>query len=449
VDQAEFDAIVEKIVQQMAYQDVPGAAVAVVCGGELAFSAGIGVTAAGGSNPITPDTRFQWASVSKMFTAAAGVALAEDGQLDLHAPASTYVPYTNTSAPFGDEFTLHHLLSHTAGFATSWEDQSPYEIPGLFQEHPDEALWAAPGAVFLYSNLGFALAGTILQEATGQPFADVVEDNIFAPAGMTGASLHPMDVVWQGNFAYGHTKNPSYSWQVPIPPNGAYYAMTAYLPMGGVWASVNDMARWGLAHLEQNASVMSPASWTALRAHHTETRKAPAQYYGYGLYVDASAEQEMLHHNGSVSGFASNWVLIPDLGFGIFFVANSDWYYPSYWLTDEAITTFSSGVTQVDLSSWMPDSTDWPDYVGTYQDDVALGTVVIEEQSGALYAKFTDLNSEQELIEGSCRGSFTLADPILDYVTRVSFWKNPAQPDGPAQYLVTLRGVAIREASGE
>jgi CubicO group peptidase (beta-lactamase class C family) len=441
-DRAAFDAIVERMRGEMADQGVPGAAIAIVCQGEIVYASGIGVTREGGE-PVTVDTRFQLASISKMFTAAAAVALAEDGVLDLLAPASTWVPYTNTSEPFGQQITLHDILSHTAGFPTFWEDENPYEIPGLFQEHPDEPLWAPPGAVFLYSNLGFALAGTIVQEAADRPFADVIETRVFAPAGMTGASLHPADVEASGNFAYGHTSDEYFQDEVPIPPTGAYYAATAYLPMGGVWASVADMARWGIAHIRRTEAVMSSEGWASLRAHVTETHEAPAEHYGYGLFVDASYEPEVLHHSGGVVGFAADWYVAPDLGFGLVFVTNHDSYYPG-WLQYEVFSTFTSGLEDADVSSWQPDRADWPRYVGTYRDEISMGTVVVEERGDELWARFPDLDSEQRLEEGWCRDGFYLDSPIYGFPGSATFWFDPGQPDGPARYLATLDGIAIR-----
>lgn len=436
--QALFDDLVAGLAQEVQQQGVPGAALAVVCGGQVTYAEGVGVTREGGSDPVTASTRFQIASVTKMFTAAAALSLRDQGTLDLHAPLATWVPYTNTTQPFGQAITLHHLLTHTAGYATEWPQGTywPYEIPDLFVNNADEPLWAPPGETWLYSNLGFSLAGLVIQEAAGADFRDVVEQRIFVPAGLTGASMHADQVASQGSFAYGHSEDPTYP--NPVPPTGAYFADTAYGPMGGAWMSVEDLARWGLAHLARSPAVLSQAAWTDLRALHSKTLWGPAEYYGYGVFIDDLGEDAVLSHGGGTVGFSAQWQLVPERGFGVFFLTNCEWYWPGD-LLDQAMTDFID-FQYGDPTPYLSDPADWPDYEGTYNDPVSQGDIQVEVRTGRLWADFLDLGFEAELT-GYYVDSYSYYSPVLGFDETVTFWRDPGQP---AEYLVSLSGIAIR-----
>lgn len=438
VDVAAFEALVEDLDAERDAAGAPGAAIAVVCGGEVLGVAGVGVASSDQDGPIGAATRFQIASESKMFTAAAALALSDDGVVDLHAPVSTWVPYTNTSAPYDVPVTLHHLLTHTAGFATEWPnaDMSPYSIPEIFSANPDEPLWAPPGEVFLYSNLGFALAGLALQEAAGQDFADVVETRVLAPAGMLGATLHAERVEAEGDFAWGHSSQPGL--QEPIPPTGLYYADSAYGPMGGVWASADDLVAWALAHFSDDPAVMSAASWAELRTAQTPTREAPDQSYGYGLFVDEGWQEPLLSHSGSVGGFLSEMRLAPSRGFALVFLTNADWFFP--WDLLERATEQMAGIDPPSFDDLQPDPASFPAYAGTYDDPVGLGRVVVTLRDGRLYAQFVDLGEERQLTPWF-PDFFTYESPTWDVELGMSFWGDPG---AAPRYLVTLEGIATR-----
>ena len=439
-----MDALWEELVAtvegELLAADVPGAALAVVCDGRTAYAATWGTVGGGSNEPILPTTRFQIASTTKMFTAAAAMRLVEEGHVDLQQPVDTYVPYASARGPAGEPITLHQLLSHTAGYPTVFPgaDSSSMELAGYFANNADQPTWAPPGEVYNYSNLGMALAGLALEEALGEPFADLVEDRIFEPAGMSRASLHVAEVEEEGDFAYGHSGSAQQSNEVA--PTDSYLPSGYYGPMGGAWASVLDLAAWGEVHLSQGGDVLEPSSLSLLSTPWTETRLIPDQHYGYGLFVDDIHGFDRLSHGGSVAGYLSTWLLAPVEGFGVFAVTSCDWYSPGS-LAYEALDLFV-GLENPDWGDRLSSEEDWPAYEGRYRDPHVLGTIEVGRQGEALVADFQDLGFESELV-GSYQDAYRFTYQPTGAPISAVFWRT--EPEGDAQYLVTLKGVATRE----
>jgi CubicO group peptidase (beta-lactamase class C family) len=173
---------------EMARRQIPGAVFVFVSGGEIAVARGFGVARLEPRHSVVPDqTVFRLASVSKVITAAAAMQLVERGRVDLHTDVNAYLKSFKLAAAHGP-ITLHHLLTHTAGFderllgagARSAHDVQPSSqylarsMPPTFIE---------PGRVISYSNHGFALVGQLVEEASDRPFADYVRAEVFEPLG--------------------------------------------------------------------------------------------------------------------------------------------------------------------------------------------------------------------------------------------------------------------------
>jgi CubicO group peptidase (beta-lactamase class C family) len=154
--------------------------------GQVRLEAAGGLADAGAGVMCTPQTRFQICSVSKQFAAAAAMLLAESGQLDLAEPVARWLP---GGPPQWQRVTLHHLLTHTAG-VRHWGDapgfdasqpMDPGERVALIQQAP---LLTDPGTSWHYSSPGYLLAGHIVAQASGQPYADFVTGQILVPLGL-------------------------------------------------------------------------------------------------------------------------------------------------------------------------------------------------------------------------------------------------------------------------
>lgn len=426
-DPADYEAVSAQLERDLRDNRVPGGALAIVCQGRLAFARGFGVTRAGGAG-VSEDTRFQWASTTKMFTGALAARLASAGVVDLHAPVSRWLG----PATWG-EITLHQLLSHTAGFPTDFARFDP-DLARVVSSNADMPLWAPPGAVWNYSNPGFSVAGAALEAAAGRPFATLVQDEIFTPARM----LATMDVtrVMAGDYAPGH----SGSADAPsvVAADGAYFHTSYYSPMGGAWGSVVDLARWAEAHLAGDPAVLDAAGWTALRTPHSRTGSW-GRSYGYGLGVDDSVAPVVLSHSGSAPGYLADWTLVPEAGVGVFILVNADWFFPgeAAWLARERLAPGRD----VGPSPADPRTT-WAGLEGTYTDPHTLGDVRVFVEGAALKAEFAAAGVTRTL-EHVWEDAYTAPHPVSDpWPLDLVFWRD--SPGGRGAFVVSIWGVAAR-----
>ncbi len=418
---AAWDEVVASAESMLAAEGIPGAAIAVVCNGQLAHAAGIGVRSTDAPDPVTSQTRFQLASLTKMFTGAAGVALSEAGTVDLNTPISGVLP----TVGYGN-VTLHQLLTHTASYPTEFAQVMSNDLLTVVLDNGTQAMWAPPGAVWNYSNPGYAVAGAVLEQASGVPFADLIESEIFEPAAMTRATMRVQTVLAEGDYAYGHEMGAG-----PIAPDGSYFETGSYGPMGGAWGSVEDLAHWGEVHLQGGGAVLSEAGLASLTQFHTQTTSAD-HGYGYGVFVEDYFDPRVLSHGGSSPGFVSDWRVIPELGFGAFVILNGDWAYPGD-LSDLIVDSY------VDLG-WQgyEDEPTLADLVGTYVDTNELGTVTITDDGGQLVANF---GGSSQVMTPYGADTFGVFHPALGYEIQVTFWRGA----GPqAEYLVSIWGIGTR-----
>ncbi len=221
----------------------PAIAYGVVSGGRLVHSAGFGARVLG-AGPPDADTVFRIASMTKSFTASAVLLLRDAGSLALDDPAATYVPelagWTYGSADAAP-LTIRQLLTMTAGFPTDdpWGDRQQ----GLPIQAFDELLargvsfnWA-PGTRFEYSNLGYAILGRVVTEASGVLYDEFIRTRLLAPLHLDRTGFEPAEFQ-ADNLALGYRRG-LHGWEeVPFDPYGAF------APMGGVLSSVSDLARW-------------------------------------------------------------------------------------------------------------------------------------------------------------------------------------------------------------
>jgi CubicO group peptidase (beta-lactamase class C family) len=430
-----FAALVGQLQASLTANGVTGGALALVCGGRVR-TAGLGRVQAGGAD-VTASTLFQLASLTKMLTATAAVSLAKDGAVDLDAPVSDIAP----QLAYG-EITLDQILSHSAGLPTIFPNEDSYtSLEGwlLDDQNAAAALWAPPGAVWYYNNDGYGVAGGLLEIAGAESFSDLVHHRVFAPFGMTTAAMTPNEVVSNGNFAYGHSGSAASA--TPIDPNGSYYGDPVYGPMGGAWASADDMAAFMLALLGHgdDASLLQP-----LYDEHIRNGVMPGQYYGYGLMIDDGLSPKIVSHSGSVEGFLADMELVPEADVGVFAMVNSDWYFPED-VTGAALDAF------VDIQDVRPaspeSSTRWPLLVGTY-DSLVFGQVDVSVVDAGLEAAFVDQGTTSALTPDPYYGydnyTFSWNDPYDGPIADapLTFW---IDGDVPADYMVSVFGVGARQ----
>src|ERR1051325_3544823 len=288
----------------MERQQPRGAVLGVIVDGELVWVKAAGVREKTNNAPVTPETVFRIASMTKSFTAMSILKLRDDGKLSLDDPVSKYVPeLANLSYPTSDSpvLTIRHLLTHSEGFP----EDNPWGDRQLAQTDETMRAWlkagipfsTSPGTAFEYSNYGFAILGQVVAKVSGRPYADYVRDNILKPLGMN-SSIYEMSSVPRHHIALGY-RHEDNTWKPePILAHGSFGSM------GGLWTNAHNLARYvaflmsafpprdepergpikrSSAREMQQAWRAQPAS--AFRA----TVDAPLQLgvssYGYGLRV--------------------------------------------------------------------------------------------------------------------------------------------------------------------
>jgi D-alanyl-D-alanine-carboxypeptidase/D-alanyl-D-alanine-endopeptidase len=342
---------------------VPGMVFGVVMDGRLAYVKGLGVQDLDGRRPVTADTLFRIASMTKAFTALSILKLRDDGQLALDAPAETYVPemrawrYPTQDSP---RIRVRDLLTHTAGFVTDdpWGDrQTPMTEDDFSRLLRDGVPFTrAPGTAHEYSNFGYALLGRVVANVSRRPYAEVVRHTLFEPLGMLSTG-YDVTAAPQERRALG------YRWQDGDWKLEPTMGPGAFGPMGGVQTSANDYARW-LAFLlsawpPRDDAETGPVRRSSVRelAQGANFPRLVQRYgstgadacrqaltYGMGMRVSVDCELGLtLHHSGGYPGYGSHVVLLADYGVAIFAMANRTYSGPSAAVWDAAMELLRSG----------------------------------------------------------------------------------------------------------
>ena len=316
----------------------PGLVYGIVQDGRLVHVKGFGVQDIDARRPVTADSLFRIASMSKAFTAMAILMLRDQGRLALDAPAETYVPelkawrYPTTDSP---RITVRNLLTHSAGFVEDnpWGDRQQVlpeaAFTALLRDGPPFA--RAPGLGMEYSNYGYAILGRIVSTVSGQRYEDYIRSRIMAPLGM--------DATGYDIFASPANRRAiGYRWQdagfvrEPDMKDGAFGAM------GGVETSAADYAKWVAFLLDAWPSRDGAETGPVRRATRREIvtglnfaggtmRRAAIggapcrQAVAYGMawrVIDDCDLGRVVTHTGGYPGYGSVVLLLPDAGVGIF-----------------------------------------------------------------------------------------------------------------------------------
>ena len=323
----------------------PGIAYGIVAGGRLLHAGGFGQRRAGAAGAgEVPDagTVFRIASMTKSFTAAAMLALRDEGALRLDDLAEDYVPELrgwSSVTPDAQRVRLRHLLTMTAGFPTDdpWGDrQQGLPLPEFAEFLSGGVSFAwAPGTRFEYSNLGYAILGRVISAVSGTSYPDFIRSRVLGPLGMAHTGFEAADVD-PGELAGGYRRDHG-RWAEISPA-----ACGAFAPMGGVFSCVQDLATWvagftaafppgpeetGGPHPLSRASrrdMQLPQVATGLRMPVPVPGSTATGSYGFGLFVDDDpAWGRIVQHSGGYPGFGSNMRWHPATGLGVIVLGNS------------------------------------------------------------------------------------------------------------------------------
>jgi CubicO group peptidase (beta-lactamase class C family) len=306
LSEAEAAAVDKLVGTAMAESGVPSASIAIVRDGEIAYAKAYGLRRLEPRKAASIDTRYRIASVSKQFTAAAVLILADDGKISLDDEVSRYLPELKGA----DHVTIRQALSHTAGyreFATvdylPAEEQRPTSAQTIIER------WAAaphdfpPGSRWSYSNTGYVVLARLVERVSGQPLGAFLHDRIFAPLNMTSAEDMDGKPVREADAA-GYVRV-----AIGPPREGQLPAAGWTLGCGELALDASDLARWDISVINQ--SLMSRAAYAA-QFSEARLKDGTGTGYGLGVFLDTVRGHRRIHHNGILPGFWSENRIYPD-----------------------------------------------------------------------------------------------------------------------------------------
>ena len=327
IDYAALDARLKRMV---AKPTMVGMAVGIVENGRITFLNGYGETIAGSGDKVGPQTVFRWASVSKGVASTMVAKLAEDGRLSLDQPVASLAP--SLHLPAGNELraTVGDVLSHRLGLYRNAFDnklEEGMDVTALRRSLSTLNSICAPGTCWSYQNIAYDAASEIVAKASGVRYQDEVERALFAPLGMTSASVTMNGLERAKSWARPHSVG-----RRPLEVNDVYYRVPA---AGGVNSDIMDMTLWMLAQMGEMPTVLSPQLLDTIHAPRVATpgergrlrkflERLKDPQYGYGWRSYDYAGHHIVGHRGGVNGYRSLILFDPTMKSGVVALWNSN-----------------------------------------------------------------------------------------------------------------------------
>ena len=321
--------------------NVPGLAVGIVKNGQIIFERGFGERNLQDHRPVSARTLFCIASNAKSVTATALEILADEGKLHLEDRVVDHLPWFRMGDPYvTHEMRIRDLLAHRSGLGSHAGDllfvtPSTYTTREVVERLRDVPLASGFRATFAYENLMYAVAALVIEQASGESYADFIRGHIFTPVGMSDSHIDATELEPTDDVATPYalregklTALPPLVWKNN--PGAA-----------GIYSTVHDMTRWAEAQLAASVTgaqhpLLSPASqqrmWSIITpididpAPIPELQAVQPNFLGYaeGWYVCDYGGQRLVWHTGEFPGMFSQVTLVPALGLGIVVLVNQE-----------------------------------------------------------------------------------------------------------------------------
>jgi D-alanyl-D-alanine carboxypeptidase len=297
---------------------VPSASIAVVKDGKLAYAKAYGLADTASHRPATTSMIYSIGSISKQFTAASILLLAEEGKLSLDDPVGRWLPDLTRA----NEVTIRQLLSMTSGYQDYWPQD--YVMPSMMKPvSPEEILkgWAQkpldfePGMKWQYSNTNYVAGGVIVKRLSGMSVLDFLQHGVFDPLGMKSVFDCDSSALPAGaptryhRYGLGPAR--------PAPKEGKGWLFAA----GELAMTASDLAKWDISMIDQ--AILKPQSYREMERAELLKNGASSQY-GLGVGISLVNGRRVLAHGGEVSGFTAQNAVYPDDRAAVIVLTNMD-----------------------------------------------------------------------------------------------------------------------------
>lgn len=321
---------VKKAARQKA---VPGYAFVVVSTGQPDQVFVQGKTERKGKQNVDQDTIFRLASVSKTFTSVLAAKLVEQGKLSWDQPVSKLAPDVPFKPELANKMTLGHILSQSSGYMPNAYDnliEADYPVKRVLNELAGLKPICAPGNCYTYQNALFAVVEEGLNNSLQQNYAQLLQENLLMPLGMSRSGVGRQALMRDENWAKPHVLLAKNRWHT-VSVSEDYYR---FAPAAGVNASIRDMGQWAKLMLGQYPHLLSSHAIDQLVTPKVRTRKELRRrhwrehlkeaHYGLGWRVYEFDGELLVHHSGWVKGYRADIGFSPKYNTAMVFLMNAE-----------------------------------------------------------------------------------------------------------------------------
>jgi len=315
---ADFDAMMKAKYKS----GEPGAVALIAKAGKPIYRQAYGMADLENNIVMRPEHVFEIGSITKQFTAVAILMLMEQGKLKLDDPVTKFIP---DYPMHGYTITIHHLLTHTSGIRSytgmeKWtklwrQEMTPMEMINLFKNEPMDF---APGDQWRYNNSAYFMLGYIIEKASGVPYPEFLEKNIFTPLGLKNTYYGSHSKIIR-NRAQGYQKSGEYV-------NAEYLSLTQPYAAGSIISNVDDLLAWQLA---VNANKLIKKETQQLAYTPVKLNNGKVQEYGYGWGIGDINGSPTVGHSGGIFGYSTNAIYLPKEDLFVAVFSNCDCGDPS------------------------------------------------------------------------------------------------------------------------
>ena len=428
---AEMRATIDKAAADiLAKTGAPSASIAVVRDGKIVYTHAYGIANLETKLPASPQMRYSIGSISKQFTAAAILMLAEEGKLSLDDKVIRWLPDLTRAG----DVTIRQILSMTSGYQDFWPQDyvmpmmmQPVTAPEIATGWAKKALDFEPGAKWQYSNTNYVIAGMIAEKVAGMPLLDYLQKRVFVPLKMTtvsntdAAPLGPEDPMRYLRYALGPLR--------PAPKEGRGWMFAA----GELAMTAHDLALWDISVIDQ--TILKPESYRVLETE-VELNNGVGSRYGLGVGIGMADGRRILSHGGEVSGFTARNEVYPDDRVAIAVLTNLD--------ATGASEQIAAGISKTIFASTDPATPKTTDQMRKIFDELQKGRIDRAQFTSNANAYFDDqaikdfasslnpLGTPQEFVQAaqSLRGGMTLRRYRIKFPNKTLRLTTFIMPDG-------------------